>query len=117
MPSCDCFQDPGYEFGYPRADAGQVGLGAPDSPADDARQEVAAIGSPDLERAPGVTLAGVLASSLVPRAEEDFGDELVPPGAQKHALAAVVGDNGDLNLKMREYQLAFRKLYLDNAEK
>lgn len=102
MSSSDSLQDPGYEFGYPRADSGKVGLGTPDPPADYARQEVAAIGSPDLERSPGVTLTWVLASTLVARAEEDLGDELVPPGAQEHTLAALVGDNRHLNLEDKE---------------
>ena len=49
-------QDPVPEDGDPGADAGQVGLGAPDAPADDTAEEPAAILSPDDQRTAGVAL-------------------------------------------------------------
>jgi len=48
--------DPVDELGYPGAHAGQVVLGAPDAPTDDARQEVAAVLTPHLQRTARVTL-------------------------------------------------------------
>ena len=54
--SCDALDDPGHEFGNPCADARQVGLGAADAPGDDARQEVAAVLAPHLQRTARVAL-------------------------------------------------------------
>ena len=48
--------DPLGELGDPGAHAGQVGLGAPDAPADDAAQEVAAVVALHDERAARIAL-------------------------------------------------------------
>ena len=49
-------QDPVPEDGDPGADARQVGLGAPDAPADDSAEEPAAVFPPDDQRPAGVAL-------------------------------------------------------------
>ena len=55
-PSGRVGQDPVPEDGDPGADAGQVGLGAPDAPADDAPEEPAAVFPLDDQRPSGVAL-------------------------------------------------------------
>ena len=56
LPSGRVGQDPVPEDGDAGADAGQVGLGAPDAPADDPAQEPAAVLAPHHQRPPGVAL-------------------------------------------------------------
>lgn len=51
------FEDPRYEFRYPRTNTGQIRFRTANAPGNDTSEEVAAVLSPDLQRSTGITLA------------------------------------------------------------
>jgi hypothetical protein len=107
------FQNPWDKFRYSRTDAGQIGLGAPDAPRNDAGQKEVSVAAAHLKWPARITLTGVLTAGFVAGAEEDFRDEFVAASAQEHGFATVVADdgNGDLG-KNHEVLPCFFQLFL-----